>query len=48
MNKAFIMKLGWGIIHDNCNFQVEVLRGKYFKKKDCAPHVQAKGMDSPL
>lgn len=46
-NKAFIMKLGWGIIHDsNSLWAGTVLRGKHSRIKDCIPHVQAKGKDS--
>ena len=49
MNKAYVMKLGWGIIHDNNNLWADVLRSKYVKTQDHRiPQVQAKGKDSPL
>jgi hypothetical protein len=48
MNKAYVMKLGWGIIHDNNNLWADVLRSKYVKTQDRIPQVQAKGKDSPL
>jgi len=48
MNKASIMELGWGIIHDCISLLVRVLRGKYICSKNHIPQVQAKGKNSPL
>jgi len=37
MNKAFIVKLGWGIINDSRYLGARVLRGKYIRTKDNIP-----------
>jgi hypothetical protein len=37
MNKAFIVKLGWGIINDSSYLCARVLRGKYIRTKDNIP-----------
>ncbi|KAJ6916919.1 hypothetical protein NC652_019353 [Populus alba x Populus x berolinensis] len=46
MNKAFIMKLAWGIIQDSRSMWVRVLKAKYMKHLDQVDQVHAKGKDS--
>ena len=48
MNRAFIMKLGWGIINDNTSLWASVFRSKYVRSSDNIPKVQAKQKDSPI
>jgi hypothetical protein len=48
MNKAFIMKLAWGIIQDSRSLWVRVLKAKYMKHLDQVDQVHAKGKDSSL
>lgn len=48
MNKAFVMKLGWGILHDSDSLWASVLRSKYIRTQEGTDQVHAKGRDSPL
>ena len=48
MNRAFITKLAWRLIHDKDSLWTRVLRGKYVKEQDRMTELQAKNRDSPL
>lgn len=48
INKALMMKIAWGVIHDKDNLWASVLGGKYIKSQDHVPHVKANEKDSAL
>jgi len=48
MNRAFIMKLAWGVFQNSKSLWVRVLRSKYFKEQELIPYPQAKQRDSVL
>jgi len=48
MNKAFTMKLTWGILNNNSSLWVEFLKAKYAKTQTQITEVQATSRDSSL
>ncbi|KAJ1413531.1 Ribonuclease H-like superfamily [Sesbania bispinosa] len=47
-NKALLMKVGWGLLHDPNAYWVQVVRSKYGCGNDIIPRVRKKGNESLL